>query len=287
MDGRDRRCGRIQNIITPTQRKRGRMAPDVCPSGGLILCAACPIRSSLKFTFYAFLFSSEMKERPQATEATRLSRMTTSRPTGMSASRPSMRWSFGKNCSAVSTRTVSRSHRRSSRSALVYLVLDALRKFARWRLQNVSKCTAEVVTSLSAYLSQAYKRYHSSLVNRGMDHVTGAAPLIENSCYKCRGVWVPTLAKLRMIECEKSGDLPVEQTAARKGLSALSFSALMGWKRLVCPASRAVVEREREIRPKSKRKLIFELDGRCPESHLEQQRTCSAAVGNGMSSSLE
>ena len=50
-----------------------------------------------------------------ATEATSLSRRMTSRRTGMSASRPSMRWSCGRSSSAASTRTVSRSRRRSSK----------------------------------------------------------------------------------------------------------------------------------------------------------------------------
>lgn len=50
-----------------------------------------------------------------ATEATSRSPRMTSRRTGMSASRPSMRWSCGRNFSAASTRTVSRSRRRSSK----------------------------------------------------------------------------------------------------------------------------------------------------------------------------
>lgn len=50
-----------------------------------------------------------------ATEATSLSPRMTSRPTGMSASRRSMRWSCGRSSFAASTRTVSRSRRRSSK----------------------------------------------------------------------------------------------------------------------------------------------------------------------------
>lgn len=50
-----------------------------------------------------------------ATEATSLSPRMTSRRTGMSASRRSMRWSCGRSSSVASTRTVSRSRRRSSK----------------------------------------------------------------------------------------------------------------------------------------------------------------------------
>lgn len=55
------------------------------------------------------------KELRGATKATNLLRRMTSRLTGMSASNLSMPWTFARSCCGVSTPTVSRSRRRSSR----------------------------------------------------------------------------------------------------------------------------------------------------------------------------